>query len=214
MSIQEIYKKYNIMPNLQLHQLRVASVSKIICDSISDFKNTDEVIVSCLLHDMGNIIKFDLSYFPEFTKPEGLNYWQGVKDEYIKKYGNSEHLATEMIIKEITDSDVILENVRQVGFSKLDIIAKDESLIKKICTYSDMRVGPHGVITTEERLIDGKKRYEGRVDKAIASSKYNILAESLKEIEKQIFSISEIKPENINDELVNGVMEGLSKARI
>jgi 5'-deoxynucleotidase YfbR-like HD superfamily hydrolase len=57
------------MRNLQLHQLRVAAVGQIICESIPDFDETEEVVTTCLLHDMGNIIKFDLNYFPEFLEP-------------------------------------------------------------------------------------------------------------------------------------------------
>lgn len=203
MTAQEIYDKYKIMPTLQLHQLRVAAVGQILCDSIPDFKGTKEVINTCLLHDMGNIIKFDLNYFPEFLKPEGLEYWQKVKDEYIQKYGTDEHHATQAIITELVVSEKVKEYANQVGFSKLKETEKDISWSKKICAYSDMRVGPHGVISIRERVADGRKRYEGRKDKAIGSDKYEILADALKEVEKQIFEIATIKPENITDELVN-----------
>lgn len=119
MTVREIYNNYKIMPTLRLHQLRVAAVGQIICDSIPDFKDTKEVVVTCLLHDMGNIIKFDLNYFPEFLKPEGLEYWQKVKEEYIQKYGNDEHHATQSIIAELLNSGKIRECADQVGFSKL-----------------------------------------------------------------------------------------------
>jgi len=33
MKIQQIYDKYQIMPNLQEHMLRVAGVASIICDN-------------------------------------------------------------------------------------------------------------------------------------------------------------------------------------
>lgn len=191
------------MPTLQLHQLRVAAVGQILCDSIPDFKDTKEVVTTCLLHDMGNIIKFDLNYFPEFLKPEGLEYWQKVKDEYIQKYGNDEHHATQDIIAELVGSGKIREYADQVGFSKLQETKDETSLAKKICAYSDMRVGPHGVILIEERVTDGRKRYEGRKDKTVGSDKYEVLVNALKEVEKQIFGTVTIKPEDITDELVN-----------
>lgn len=209
MTAQEAYDKYKIMPTLQLHQLRVAAVGQMLCDSILDFKDTKEVVTTCLLHDMGNIIKFDLNYFPEFLKPEGLEYWQKIKDEYIQKYGTDEHHATQSIIAELVDSEKVKEYADQVGFSKLQETEKDVSLAKKICAYSDMRVGPHGVITIEERVADGRKRYEGRKDKVIGSDKYEVLANALKEVEKQIFETSTIKPENITDELVKEKMKEL-----
>lgn len=82
-------------------------------------------------------------------------------------------------------------------------------MTKKICAYSDMRVGPHGVISIEERVTDGRKRYEGRKDKAISSDKYEVLAGALKEVERQIFEIITIKPEDITDDLVNMRIEKL-----
>ncbi len=66
-----------------------------------------------------------------------------------------------------------------------------------------MRVGPHGVISIKERVADGRKRYEGRKDKAIGSDKFDVLADALAEVEKQIFERVTIKPENITDDLVN-----------
>jgi len=202
MTAQEAYDTYKIMPTLQLHQLRVAAVSQILCDSIPDFKDTKEVVTTCLLHDMGNVIKFDLNYFPEFLKPEGLEYWQKVKDEYIQKYGHDEHHATQSIIAELVDSEKVKEYADQVGFSKLQETESEKSLAKKICAYSDMRVGPHGVVSIEERVNDGRKRYEGRKDKAIGSDRYEVLADALKEVERQIFETATMKPEDITDELV------------
>jgi len=84
-SPKEIYREYRLMPSLSLHQLRVAAVAKLICDSFKERIDTNNVVLACLYHDMGNIIKFDLNYFPEFTKPEGLEYWQKIKEDYIKK---------------------------------------------------------------------------------------------------------------------------------
>ena len=50
---------------------------------------------------MGNIIKSDLTVFPEFREPEGLDYWQNVKDDYVKKYGTDHHAANAIIAREI-----------------------------------------------------------------------------------------------------------------
>lgn len=214
MTAQEIYEKYKIMPTLQLHQLRVAAVGQVLCNAIFEFEDEEEVIATCLLHDMGNIIKFDLNYFPEFLKPEGLEYWQKIKDEYIQKYGNEEHRATQTIVAEITHSETIFKCVNQIGFSKLQETEKDESFVKKICAYADMRVGPHGVIPIEERLADGRKRYEGRKDKAVGSDKFEILAHALKGVERQIFEVATIKPDDITDELVNIRIEELRSFKI
>ncbi len=212
--LHQIYSQYKIMPNLQLHQLRVAAVGQMIAESIPGFDETKEVVTTCLLHDMGNIIKFNLNYFPEFLEPEGLAYWQKVKDEYIEKYGIDEHHATQSIIAELVQSENIKAYANQVGFTKLEETEGDQSLAKKICAYSDMRVGPHGVISVEERLAEGRKRYAGRTDKAIATDRYDVLANTLREVERQVFAKSTIRPEYISDEAVNKKLEELRNFEI
>ncbi len=101
--IKTMYEKYHIMPALQLHQLRVAGVAAYISVNFIDKQSidTNEIILACLLHDMGNILKFSLDRFPEFLEPQGRDYWQKVQDEYRMKYGNDEHEATKQIVREI-----------------------------------------------------------------------------------------------------------------
>ena len=96
---REIYAQYKIMPSLQLHQLRMAAVAKLTFCNCKKLVNERDVILACLFHDMGNILKFDLTKFPEFTQPEGIEYWESVKDEYRKKYGTDQHVATEAVAR-------------------------------------------------------------------------------------------------------------------
>jgi hypothetical protein len=213
-TISQIYSEYKIMPTLQLHQLRVAAVAKSICNSLVGGIDTETVIKVCLLHDMGNIIKFDLNYFPDFTKPEGLEYWQKVKDEYINKYGNEEHVATRVICEEIGLSDKGLRYLNSIGFSRVKTTLDNGTLEEKVCCYADQRVGPHGVLTIEERLSDGRSRYAGRQDKAMVSDKFEGLAEALKELENQIFSSSNIKPDDIKRESIENDLNGLKSVEI
>jgi hypothetical protein len=206
-NILDLYSKYKIMPTLQQHQLRVAGVAKQICDAISKTIDKEGVVDVCLVHDMGNIIKFDLTYFPDFVQPEGLEYWQSVKDEYIQKYGPEEHFATEMICKEIGLSDAQIEYLHAIGFSRVKKALASDSLEKKICCYADQRVGPHGVLSVQERLVDGRKRYEGRKDKALVSEQFEELAVALSELEKEIFSHASIQPSDITDESIAPIIE-------
>ena len=197
------------MPTLQQHQLRVAAVAKQICDAIEEPLDKEGVVDVCLVHDMGNIIKFDLTYFPDFVQPEGLEYWQGVKHEYIQKYGPEEHVATEMICKEIGLSDTQTEYLEAVGFSRVKKALVSDSLEKKICCYADQRVGPRGVLSVQERLIDGRKRYEGRKDKAMLSDQFEELAAALQALEQEIFSHTSIVPTGITDVSIAPIIESL-----
>lgn len=202
------------MPTLQEHQLRVAAVAKKICDSIPNAVHTDSVIAACLLHDMGNIIKFDLSYFPQFLEPEGFEYWQSVKDDYIAKYGPEEHAATEAICREIGLSETIMSCVVSTGFSKVKRVLDNDSIEKKICCYADQRVGPHGVLSIDERLIDGRKRYANTKRSTLNSEQFESIATALKELEAQIFSKSTITPELITNDSIKNIISELKNFEV
>ena len=87
--ITDIYNEYKIMPHLQMHQLRVAAVASVICDSIDFDLDKNLVITTCLLHDMGNVIKFNLNQTKSvFGLSDGeVAEVKVIKEEFIKKYG-------------------------------------------------------------------------------------------------------------------------------
>jgi hypothetical protein len=199
--ITDIYNEYKIMPNLQMHQLRVAAVAGQICDSLDIALDKNVLITACLLHDMGNIIKSNLSYFPEFLEPRGLEYWQGVKDEYIEKYGNNEHEATIKIIQELGLSDQITELAGQNQFSYMCQHRDSDNFMLKLIHYADARVGPHGVSSYDERMDEARKRYKNHKN-SVEEQERQKLVVCGKEIEDQIFSHSIIKPEDITDESI------------
>lgn len=197
--ITQIYSEYRLIPALQEHQLRVSAVAKQICESMAEPVDEESVIKTTLLHDMGNIIKSIFSIFPEFLAGKSVEYWQGVKDDYIAKYGDDEHHATAEIAKELNVDDKVLKLLGSVGFSKAIFNAKNGSLEAKICCYSDMRVGPYGILSLSERLAEGKKRY-GNVGKSfIDPTVYDGIVKSVYEIEKQVFAHSKITPEQITN---------------
>jgi len=210
-NIIEIYKEYNLMPNLQEHQLRVAAVVKIICDNITTPVNSEIIVIAGLLHDMGNIIKFDLEYFPELNKPEGLDYWLSIQKEYIQKYGEDEHKATIVIMKELEVNPEIVRLVDSMSFRNLCDQATSEDFSVKIIQYADMRVGPYGVLSYEDRMIEGIKRYKNhkKLHNAIQEDEHKRFIACGADIESQIFAKCKIKPEDINDESVGLVIDTL-----
>jgi hypothetical protein len=209
--IAEIYSKYKIPPNLQEHQLRVAAVANQICDSLWVPVDTGGVVITCLLHDMGNIIKFDLRKFPQFIEESSIPYWEGIKEEYIEKYGNDEHTATLGIAKEIGISRGALSCLKKVGFSKAIDNAKSNIIEYKICSYSDMRVGPFGVLSLSERISEGQTRYKNTNRSHIFADKYNKIVESLIKVEDQIFENSNIRPNQITDESIRQYLNNLTE---
>ena len=220
-NILEIYKEYDIMPSLAEHQLSVAGVAMQICENIKDVKiDKDEIIKTCLLHDMGNIIKFNLTYFPEFLEPQGLEYWIKIQSKYIDKYGADEHRATIAIGKELKMNDSIIELLDSVGFTQSIKNEDDEDFDKKIVSYADARVYPKGVCLLEERFENLRERYvkEGSSLKKIENNSKHFQKESfeeaMREIEKQIFSKCNINPEDITNESVVSYIEKLKQFEI
>jgi len=206
--ITDIYKEYKIMQNLQMHQYRVAAVAFQICDSLEINVDKDSVIKSCLLHDMGNIIKFNLSYFPEFNKPEGIEYWQDIQNQYLDKYGKDEHYATLRIADELGVNDYIIELLNSVDPLFIEANKNSSNIDKKICIYADNRVDPNSIVSLDERSLEAKKRYENHPHSFDEENRI-FFNKNIKEIEKQIFEHSKIKPEDINNESIVPYLEKL-----
>jgi len=204
MTTLEVYKKYNIQPNLQTHMLRVAWVAEVIVDNLKDVSvNKDNVICACLLHDMGNIIKFNLKLFPQFLEPEGYDYWLNVQTEYKNKYGNDEHIATYKIAKEVGVTDDVFDLINAIGFSNSKQNYESHDIAKKICAYSDFRVTPYGVTSLKLRLEDGNKRFKINRPEKHDEKVFKINSNYINKIQDQLFSLSKITPEDITDEAVD-----------
>lgn len=171
----------------------------------------DSIIKACLLHDMGNIVKFDFEvthrlYPGLFEAPKDREFWEKVQSEFLKEYSSNSHEATINIIIELGVSQRIRELVDCVGFDQGKDNAQSADFSKKICAYSDMRVGPKGVVSLEERMVDLRVRYKNRRE---GVHKRDEFENSLREIEKQIFAHCKIRPEEITNESIKEKLEVL-----
>ncbi len=205
--ISEIYTEYKIPTILQEHMLRVAAVASIICDSRNDILPKEEIVKACLLHDMGNILKFKWDSLSEFLKPEGIPYWQSVQEEYRQKYGVNEHEATLKIIKEIGVSEKVLNLVAGVDFMEV-FSALNKSVEDQIMLYSDCRVDPFGIVSFRDRLSEGRKRYVPKENK-ITDERWKTVESIFTKVEALIFGKCKIKPEDINNETVAPIISNL-----
>lgn len=212
MIVSEIYRKYKINKGLQEHMLRVAAVAKQICDSVNTEVDVDTVVKSCLLHDMGNLIKSKLDSAPELFEPEGVEYWEKVKAEMIKNYGSDVHVATLKIVSEVTNEEKIIALVNEMAFDEIKEIAKSGSLEVRLALYADMRIGFNGVISIDARFDDIRDRYVPRG--RFTEEELELRRSSAKQIEKEIFTNSSISPEDITDESTAEIQKELLKVEI
>lgn len=214
MKAGEIYDAYRIMPNLRDHQLRVASVAQLIAENASGI-DARTVVLAALFHDMGNILKFELSYFPEFVEREGRAYWEGVKEEYRSKYGADHHAASVAIAREIGLPERVVHIISGVTFTNLIDIRDSADMEQKVVDYADMRVGPHGVLSLQERLGEAHQRYlTTHPDEALRGAEYEGLATAAIDIEKQLFAICAIHPEDITGGSIGPLMERLAEYQV
>ncbi len=165
MKIIDVYEKYNIPQNLQSHMLQVAAVGSIVAGWMQEREDLeidiDIVIAELLLHDMGNILKFDFSKHVTFSEEE-IDRLKKVQKEFVEKYGTDEHAATQTIAKELNVDEKVLDIMEHTGSSTLHLIVEGSDWYYKICQYADLRVAPYGIVSVRERFEDVYKRYEGR----------------------------------------------------
>ena len=204
MNIIEIYKKYHLPENLQMHMLRVATCSNLIIDNWNGVEIDNKATIRvCLLHDMGNIVKIpeDFSKDQEFLK---------IRKKYFDKYGTNDHEINLEIGKQegLTEQELtILDGKRS---RKNEETLKSNSYERKICAYCDQRVAPDGVVSIKERLEDAKVRYKNKPLSVWSNEeKANHLIESSLGIEKQIMQYCKLKPEDINDFSIKEYIEQL-----
>lgn len=207
MILKDIYKKYQVPPNLQQHMMRVAGIARVIDDSwLAHTLDQYTLLQACLIHDIGNLLKFDLINKANFLGEEEKNieHWKKVKTEMTKKYGSDEHEATSAICKEINLPDKVMWIVENWGFGNFEKVLKSDNWEYKICVYSDHRIGPFGVVSLAERFAEQRKRYQLQAHNSVdltahLSNKSEILAECAFEVEKQIQKMTKKDLASITD---------------
>ena len=206
MNILEIYNKYHLPENLQMHMLRVAACSNLIIDNWNGpYIDKQAIIRVCLLHDMGNMVKIqeNESKDIEFLK---------IRKEYFDKYGTNDHEINLEIGKQegLTEKELkILDGKRS---RKNEETLKSNSYERKICAYCDQRVALDGVVSIKERLEDTKVRYKNKPLSVWSNEeKANHLIDCSLGIEKQIMEHCILNLDDINDRTIKKYIEKLKK---
>ena len=159
-SVHEIYDRFLIPNNLRLHMYKVASVAEMVCDNLEGVRvNKVNVVAACLLHDLGNLVKFDLD--SNLTagllgaEAKNIDRLKKIKAEMIAKYGGSDHEATRKMMAEVGVSSEVLAIINGMGYAfRDDYVPGSRNIETEICEYADCRVSPAGVKSIEERLAD------------------------------------------------------------
>ncbi len=209
MNILEIYNKYHLPENLQMHMLRVASCSNLILDNWNGVEIDKKSIVrASLLHDMGNMAKISDNEIED-------EKFRKIRKQYIDKYGRDSHKINLVIATEEGLKDYEVDIIDRKSSKRSEETLNSERYDVKILLYADQRVSPYGVTSLRERLEEVKKRYKNIVSSVWSNEeKANHLIDCSLGIEKQIMEHCKISPEDINDESIKKYIEELKKYEI
>lgn len=209
MNIIDIYNKYHLPENLQMHMLRVAACSNFIIDHWTGTEiDKNAIIRVCLLHDMGNMVKIpeDFSNDKEFIS---------IRKKYFQKYGTNDHEINLEIGKNEGLSDKELKILDGKRSRKNEQTLKSDSYEIKICAYCDQRVAPDGVYSLKERLDDVKVRYKNKPLSVWSNEEMaNHLIDCALGIEKQVMDNCDITPEDINNKNIECYIKELKNYNI
>ncbi|MCL4360346.1 HD domain-containing protein [Patescibacteria group bacterium] len=160
MTVSDAYARYRIPSNLQDHQLRVAALAAIIAGNwTGPAIDQPSLVTACLLHDMANIIKFDFTNSLMDPAEHGrLGYWKTVQHETVERYGNDVHAGTLTICRELGAPDAVCRIVSAIEWNDTEKVLDGGEYETAIGIYSDMRVGPHGILSLADRLSDLRTR--------------------------------------------------------
>lgn len=211
MNVLSIYEQYKIPKNLQLHMLRVAAVGKIICDHAS-IQSIDPnlIIKTLLLHDMGNIIKFNFRNTSMFSPEDStkIESYKTTQTEFVSKYGSDADVATLQIIKEITSDEQIFELCKNCHGQMAYRYVSGEFWKEKICYYADMRIGLHGILSVDERFEDLNQRYPHEIEKLEHYHK------ACKIIETRIQDMCDQNLQMLDDAMLESEFDALKRVEI
>ncbi len=205
MKIRQIYERFEIMPQLQTHMLRVAGIAKLITHDWDDREIAAACIKTCLLHDMGNMAKFILNN--PIIPIDNLDYWIQNQKKFWQKYGHDAHAATDTILKEM-GLDVYARYLEEEGaIYSIDPTLQDFQRAKLpviILLYADLRVATDGVVPLQTRIDDLAHRY----GKSRAEQKWGVM------LEKHIQTLCNIKVDEIVESDVVPLYDELLETQI
>lgn len=210
MTISQIYQQYQIPINLQQHMLRVAAIGNIICENIDDVQIDNELVVkTLLLHDMGNILKIDCNNPELFVLADKnkIDYYRQVQNDIKQKYGSDADEVTISIIRKITSDTSIADLCANTHGEHVSSFLHTNQWNHKLCYYSDMRIGPYGILPVDERFSDLKSRYPNE-DKM---EKYH---QECKILEAQIQEVASIDLQSISNKELKAQFKQLNKVEI
>ena len=224
--ITQLYKKYNVPKNLELHMFWVSALGKNILDHwVGPKLHQKNTVSALLLHDIGNLVKFELNSSWWLNNMQKIvleetnctNYLDNLKTaqrQMIKKYGNNSELANVAILKEIGVKEDIVELVEDHSWERLAVALNTENWEEKIVNYCDLRVIPSGLTTIEKRMSDLRQRYQHRDLSWADQESFQSRLSLVKQLEDQLEERTNIQLKTITHREIEPLVLPLSNYEI
>jgi hypothetical protein len=162
-----IYDYCQLPPVLRQHMLRVTKAGRwILKHWVGPDFDQSLYIHALLVHDLGNLAKFDLT--PTATVRllplENIEEWQQIQQDFIAKYGKNADAATLKLIDELKlpRANDLIELIGGHSPTRLADAVQQSNWAQKLLDYTDFRVGPFGILSLDERFADLTNRYQYR----------------------------------------------------
>jgi hypothetical protein len=218
MKISQVYEHYQIPPNLQRHMLQTAALGQIICDHWTGPRLKKKLVITTLLvHDMGNIVKFDFDSPTAnqfLTGHKDVDYWRQVQSNFQKKYGVRADQANLAIIDEMGLSPLVKKFMKEHYFESLPAILQESDWEHKISFYCDIRFRPSGITSVEDRLEDLRQRYEHRDQTWQDADLFETRLENCSRLEAQLNQQTDLDIQAIDQADINNLVDQLTDYQI
>ncbi|MFP4118750.1 MAG: HD domain-containing protein [Candidatus Woesearchaeota archaeon] len=205
--IDDIYDRFSIPSFLAHHMRTVAAIGRFVCDNLQETLDTDCVVAALLLHDLGNVVKFDLDspLTDKLCSSAEKNQLKRLQTEFRERYGASADEATMSMVAGLDVPQKVTWLLENANWLNIETVRDSASFELKVCAYADYRVSPTGIVSLEERLSDLRRRYQDypHTD-TLPEDEVRKRDAAYYDIEKQLFSRADITPEDITEETIPG----------
>lgn len=202
--LRALLLEYRVPPHIMAHMEKVAAVASYLADRLiaKGYQvNKDLLEKACLLHDLVKTCEIsDPEANPSLTpSPQDLAVWKRLRT----KFAAVGHInAAYQILSGLGEKDLATIILKHRFESVIDPSAKNRPSTweDKLLYYADKRVKHDRIVTLDERLEDGRKRYFPDGDVPV-SEKGTIKA--IRILEHEICDAAGILPDDIREDTVN-----------
>ena len=197
--VEKYWDDFACPMHVRAHQKQVAKVGVQISQALLDANilvDINMVNTACLLHDMARVCDFkklERESFPETITDDKWAKWLALREQF--KGMNHGDIACGALLEDNYNKTAQLIRLH-MSTSILSEPEKFSFLEIALVYYADKRVKHEEIVDLAERFRDGRERY-GNDDNAEQKKLYENVESATFDLEKQLFSLIEIKPEDI-----------------